>query len=708
MTKMRLAFLSLLPLIMCVICNASAHAQQSYPMIMSLDPVAIQVGTTTDHVVKSRYDLWGTTDVFISGEGVTAEVIHPELKEGEDPPSITSLTIRVTASASAQPGVRDFRLATPRGVSTVGQVVIVRDKVVHESQANDTRETAQPFELPSVICGAIEKAEDVDYFKFNAMAGTKVTFHVRCMRLQNRIHDLQTHADPMITIRNATGSTIAANDNYFAGDSYLVHTFQQTGEFYLEIRDVRYKSNAYWEYSVEVVDRDFVTNVFPLALPVNRATTVELIGSDLAENIINLDPKYTRVKPGSQSVSIPMGAQLSNPVSVYGTHLPITFESAADNNSVESAQEVAVNTVHNGCLEEEADVDYFAFQASKGDKLTIDVIARRCGSMADTYLRIVNAEGTQLNSSDDFTRGKRNYFDSKIENWTVPADGTYYIQLHDRHLRGGAEYVYAIRLSYDAPTFELSLDTDKTQTTPGTGGVVFCRVTRKSGFAGEIQLHVDGVPEGVTATPSRILASGNDGCVVFKASPDAAKGIHNVRIYGTAELEFPNGDKQLLTVEAAPYQETYMPGGGRSHFPVDVHTVSIADPSDLLAVTVSTNEVTINPGGEAEIDVEVTRKEGFATNVSLDVIFQHLNTVYGNSLPKGVKMDGNKSKILLTGDLAKGKITLVADDSAESVDRQLFCVMANVSLNFVMKATYASDPIFITVAPKNDTADGTK
>ena len=91
MTKMRLAFLSLLSLIICVICNASANAQQSYPMIMSLDPVAIQVGTTTDHVVKSRYDLWGTTDVFISGEGVSAEVIHPELKDGEDPPSITCL-----------------------------------------------------------------------------------------------------------------------------------------------------------------------------------------------------------------------------------------------------------------------------------------------------------------------------------------------------------------------------------------------------------------------------------------------------------------------------------------------------------------------------------------------------------------------------------------------------------------------------------------
>ena len=71
-------------------------------------------------------------------------------------------------------------------------------------------------------------------------------------------------------------------------------------------------------------------------------------------------------------------------------------------------------------------------------------------------------------------------------------------------------------------------------------------------------------------------------------------------------------------------------------------------------------------------------------------------------------MDGNKSKILLTGDLAQGKITLVADKTAKAVERQLFCVMANVSLNFVMKATYASDPIFITVSPPADDVDETK
>ena len=68
-------------------------------------------------------------------------------------------------------------------------------------------------------------------------------------------------------------------------------------------------------------------------------------------------------------------------------------------------------------------------------------------------------------------------------------------------------------------------------------------------------------------------------------------------------------------------------------------------------------------------------------------------------------MDGNKSKILLTSGELKGHVTLVADDNLEKAERQQFCIMANVSLNFVMKATYSSEPLYITTTPKEETAE---
>ena len=55
---------------------------------------------------------------------------EPEFKKlGKKKADLTSLKIRFTATADAQPGVRDFRIATPQGVSTVGQLVVVRDPV---------------------------------------------------------------------------------------------------------------------------------------------------------------------------------------------------------------------------------------------------------------------------------------------------------------------------------------------------------------------------------------------------------------------------------------------------------------------------------------------------------------------------------------------------------------------------------------------------
>ena len=140
--------------------------------------------------------------------------------------------------------MRDVRVATPQGISTVGQLVIVRDPVIAEAPDNDTVAQAQPINLPAAVCGTIEKNEDVDFFKFHVEAGTGLVFHVRCGRLQDRIHDLQNHADPILTLRSAAGVTIAANDNYFYADPVLSYRFEQAGDYLLEIRDVRYRGES--------------------------------------------------------------------------------------------------------------------------------------------------------------------------------------------------------------------------------------------------------------------------------------------------------------------------------------------------------------------------------------------------------------------------------------------------------------------------------
>jgi hypothetical protein len=681
-------------------------AQTSYPMLMSLEPVAATAGTTSEHKIRSRYSMLGAHRVLVSGEGVTGEIVQPEMtdEEKEKKPSLTDIKVLFTVQPWAQPGVRDFRIATPAGASTIGQLVIVRDAVVRESADNDTQAQALEIPTPITICGAIEKAEDVDYFKFTARQGQGLSFHVRCMRLQDRIHDLQQHADPLITIRTAAGSTIAAADNYYAADPYLTHVFKEDGEYLLEVRDVRYQGNTYWQYSIEISDRPQVTNVYPLAVNPGLPTPLEMIGFQLPAQQATFYKMPWEIGLGRQWVSLEIAAELTNPVPVVITKQPLVDESLADNNRHEDAQQVTLPGGINGRIEQESDLDHYAFEAKKDEVWTIRVIARRHQSMLDSNLRILNAEGKQLVASDDFGVGKRNYADSCVENWKVPADGKYTIEIRDVHLRGGPEFVYFIESTRAQPYFELQADTDKTQLSPGTAGVVFVRVVRKNGFEGEVLLNTADLGEGVTAASGKILPGRNDGCIIFQAAGDAPMGISNVKIFGTATVR--QGDvEQPMTVEAGYYQETYMPGGGRNHFPVEAHSVNVGEPSDLLSVKLGVSSVTLKPGETAQVDVEIQRAEGFKANVTLDMLFRHLGSVYGDSLPEGVEIDANASKTLLTGDTSKGHIVIKATDKAKPVENQQISVMANVSLNFVMKATYSSAPLLVTIAPAEEPAE---
>jgi hypothetical protein len=672
------------------------RGQTSYPMLMSLSPVAAQIGQTTEHTLKSRYSMFGAFDVLVSGEGVTGEVVVPESKPGEQP-NLQEVTVRFTVEATAEPGVRDFRLATPQGASTVGQLVVVRQPIVKEARDNDTRDKAQLIALPAALCGKIERNEDVDYYRFHAAAGQLLSFHVRSMRLQDRIHDLQSHVDPIVAIRNEQGTTLAANDNYFYGDPFVHHQFAQEGDYFLEIRDVRYQGNQYWEYCVEITDQPFVTNVFPLAVSRGQAAQLQFVGFSLPPQpaaILRIDEE----RPGGPGVcSFPMGSGASNPAPLVVSDLPVFVETNADNNSAAAAREVALPAMISGRIEAEADVDCFAFAALKGESFSFEVLARRQQSALDSNLRILDEKGSQLAVNDDLRAGKRSSADSWIESWTAPADGRYVVEIRDLHGRGGPQFVYAVQATRAAPGFRLWLDTDKTQLTPGTNGVAFVRAERKNGFTGEIQLQVAGVPHGVTASCGRILPSGQDGSIVFQADHDAPRIAANLTIRGIGFHELAGGETQLLEAVATPYQEIYQPGGGRGHWPVDMHTLCVGDRADIWSVQLSDYEVTLKPGESKQIEVLIDRAPGFDKNVTLDVTYNHLEQIHADSLPRGVKLDRGKSQTLLTGANSKGIITLTAAKDATPAVRQQGVVLANVSINFVMKATYCSPPLQITV-----------
>ena len=686
----------------CVAFAASiARAETAYPMVMSLKPAAVQLGQTSEVMVNARYSMYGAYQVLVSGSGVTGEVVHPPLKLEDlaKKPTLDKLPIRFTVAADAQPGVRDVRIATPQGVSTVGQVVVVREAVFKEEGDNNSADKAQQVSLPATLCGAIEKNEDVDFYRFHAEAGQSLVFHVRSARLEDRIHDLQEHSDPILTLRSATGSTLAASDNHeYHADPLLVHRFEQAGEYLLEVRDVRYKGNQYWEYVIEASDRPFIQTVFPLAVVAGQAETLSLVGHQLpGDGTVNFAAP-TDLLPGMHWVDLPFGENAGNPAAMIVSGLPLVREADTANDSPDAAQAVNFPVGINGRCEREGDVDYFAFEAKKGDALSFEIVARRRLSAIDSHLRVLDSQGKQLAQSDDLKLGKRNHADSWQENWIAPDDGRFVVEIRDVHLRGGPQYPYFLQISRSQPYFELYLDTDKTQIGPGGAAAIFVRIERKNGFTGEVQLAIDRLPHGVTASCGRILADkGQDGCIVLEADADAPPSAAEVTIRGTARHTLPDSQVLDLSAVATVYQETYQPGGGRGHWPVANHTVCMTEYGDLRGVSLSTYDVTLKPGESAKIEITIDRSPGVTANVTLDMMMRHLNSNYANTLPSGVTLDDKEAQSLLAGSATKGYLTLKAANDAPPALNQQGVVLAHIALNFVMKWTYASQPVRITV-----------
>ncbi len=231
---------------------------------------------------------------------------------------------------------------------------------------------------------------------------------------------------------------------------------------------------------------------------------------------------------------------------------------------------------------------------------------------------------------------------------------------------------------------------------PGSSTAWYVQVNRTDGFTGPVQVGVQGLPKEVTVNPLTIAPTMTQGLLVLTASANALPEATNVRVVGRGTIARPDGKEETLVRTATPIQEIYLPGGGRGRFEVNLHTVAVTGPSDILKVEVSPRTLTLKPGGEARLEVTLARRPDYDKGVSLDVLLRHLGGVFGNPLPPGVTIDEDRSKTLL-GNGNQGHIVLKAAANAAPIENVPISVLAHVSVNFVVKISYSSPPILVTL-----------
>lgn len=501
----------------------------SEPQLKYLQPAAVQPGQSIELLLHGT-NLGGPTGIWTNLPGAVFKPVAADKKDaaGQKDSASTVSRWQLSVPANTPLGYYGIRLATTGGISNVRVLMVDDLPTLAETTGNKAREAAQPLSLPVALAGTAE-AESYDYFRFRAERGQRLAIEVVARRLGSPM-------DPVIRLLRPDGTdetelAYSDDDAALGADSRLVHTFAASGDYLLEVRDIRYQGGNDYHYRLRLGDFPLVTATYPLNVQWGAQQKLVVLGRDLAQ-LAPLDvlapadkrPAFLRL-----AAAYP-GGHGSSPLVVVAGGDPeqVEFE---PNNTLETASPIELVGAVNGRFEVPHDRDYFRFSAKKGEHWLLAGRTRGRGLPTDLFMRLYDSAGKQLAEVED-TAG-----DEGVIDFTFPAEGTYRLMVEDLLKRGGPEQVYRIEIERYQPGFSLSMDVEHV-TVPKRGVLAVKVSATRRGYTGPIELKLAGDNLPFTLESKTIAANKKDGLLIAPLTPAAEPGRYGpCQIVGTAKID---------------------------------------------------------------------------------------------------------------------------------------------------------------------------
>ncbi len=767
--------------------GVAALAQVRPPVIANAAPYGIERGTTTTITVDGT-NLGDADAVLFSDAGLTARIVSvadfgPDVpvRRAEDTGAPISdharksvVTLDVTATRDVPLGRHVLRLRTPLGTSTAMAIWVGDLPEARELEPNDRLEQADTVTAPATVNGVIFTEGDVDTFRFHAAAGRQIVLRALAVGLGSRL-------DPALTLIDANGTVLAANDDFGeTREPLIVYTPASDATLWLRVTDSLNTGSPRHVYRLTIGEVPYLTSVYPLGTRKGSPRPVRVHGANLGAARHGVAgpslPESPELAP--VQVSTGLGEPLNRIQIAMGQYPEIEeIESGAD--VLTAAQRVNVPATVNGSLHHTGggpDVDLFRFTAARGQEVVISVAANRLGSPLDSVIEVLDARGRAVpravlhpvwettidlrsqNSSSSgmrllawsalhrgdwvyvdrellqvselpkgpdedvsFTsfRGRRVAFegtsseghalgrpvykvdvhppgatfspnglplftlayanddggpmwgkDSRLA-FRAPAAGDYIVRIRDTRGESGPLYAYRLTLAPPDPDFDLFVSPSNPNVPRGGRVPVTVTAYRRDGFDRAIDVHVTGLPPGVTAEPGTILPGHTSVAIALLASADAAPVTTPLVVSGTGLV----GERSVVRQARADER---------------VSVLSVAVPADVRVVSVEPAVIDLVPGGHAKVRARIVRENGFSGRVPLAV----LNLPFRVTVP-----DIGLNGILITEAQDTREFDIVADENAAPAEQTLY-VTARVETNQVASPEQASVPIRLRIAAK--------
>lgn len=511
---------------------------------------------------------------------------HPAISE--------TVELQVTIAADAEPGLREMRLETGRGVSNPLRFVVGRLPEFREQEPELVTDvqgwgiplrypatTTTDITLPATVNGQIVPREpdalrygggftpgDADRYRFQARKGQTLVIDASVRELIPYLADaVPGWFQATLTLFDAQGREVAFDDDYrFHPDPVLVFQVPEDGPYVVEIKDAISRGRPDFVYRITIGERPFITGIFPLGGKAGERTVVKVTGHNLPADTITVDGndsarRDARSAPaGHNTIPVPVATPVgwdSVPTGLPSNTVPFAIDTLPEllekepNDAPSAAQPVTLPTIVNGRTDRPGDRDVFRFTGRAGQQVVAEVNARRLDSPVDSVLELTDAAGKRLAFNDDHADKadalKTHHADSLIH-VTLPAEGTYCVRLGDAQRRGGAEYAYRLRISPPRPDFALRVVPSCINASSWRLTPVTVYALRQDGFDGEIALSFKDNPDGVLLIGGTVPAGQDRVRVTLSTASWAAVEPISLCLEGRATI---NGEEVVREAVAA-------------------------------------------------------------------------------------------------------------------------------------------------------------
>jgi hypothetical protein len=524
--------------------------QPTDPEVIHMFPLGGQPGSRLEIEIQGRnlegvHTLWSDTGA-IQCRVVRVEPGSARMKEGRKVKDIPGQ--RVVATVNIDPGAERgphaLRLVSAKGVSNELIFWVVPMPTLQETaEEHGTAREAQAIAVPSALSGRIAEEGQADFYRFEAHPDQELAFEV-VEGVQRLWGDLrrapgfslelsgsgESWFDDERRVKLGTANTAVFHKMISAYKPRLIHRFARGGWYTLEV-----KGEPGASYQLQVgAPADFPPLVraqgldklaanrwrergFTRRLEPDRLVRLQArSGGSARQASLAVMEKQLRDLMGLSGEEGPTGPAAARTAAIVREQEP--------NDAAKRALPVAVPSIIEGTIDSPADVDHFRFELEEAGGLAFEIeTPERHYPYFNPRIEVFDQAGRELVNNIYKRQASQNmWFWKTAESKTVfsfPDSGSYLLRVRDvTRRKGGAGFRYRLMVRPQVPhvgevevaevlnilgreMLDWMIELDRVNLYPGEAKKVSVIVSREEGFAGDLAVSVDNLPEGVEVLP---------------------------------------------------------------------------------------------------------------------------------------------------------------------------------------------------------------